>query len=157
MNLWEIFLLSFFLFYLPPIYSIFFSYSLEQLWSGSQSGASVRIYYDIAVRRSTDPFNLIKPFLDFELKGNSFFVQPSVFIFQLEVPRWSYFNFMSYIEDITMYSISNHVNSLLGYILIFIFSHLRVSFISFFSFNSRKNRVLYCIHLSFIPTKYQTK
>lgn len=44
--------------YLSPIYLfyIFLSYSLEQLGSGSESGASVRIYYDIAVRRSTDPF-----------------------------------------------------------------------------------------------------
>lgn len=50
--------------------------------------ASVRIYYDIALRRLLDPFNIRKPFPVFEFeRKNDFFVQPSVFISQLEVLR----------------------------------------------------------------------
>ena len=80
MNLWEIFIeLIYFSSISLSHLVIFFSYSLEQLGFGSRSGASVRSYYDIVIRCSTDLVNLLKSLFGLWVDEKRLFVQLSVY------------------------------------------------------------------------------
>ena len=76
-------------------------------------------------------------------------MQPSIFISQLEVPKWNYF--MSYVEHIILFQILySKQQSLLRDIPVFIFSCSKISFISF---NSRKE--IYSLLYLYIVYPYE--